>query len=108
MTPNLEAQLVRVLDAAQRFIDEARATLTPVVPLTEAIETALLDAARPLRCTEIRARLTDRHHGSELNVVSTTVYGLWKRARVAKVGRGTYCHVDHIPPGSTPIPPTGS
>lgn len=104
----MSGQLNRILtDLDSAAADPAHAFTG--VPRTEAIVRLLQARAEPMSPVEIWRALHDAGSRDEKNLIQVTTYQLWRRGRLAKVGRGRYCHWDHVPQGS-PLerPPAGT
>jgi len=72
----------------------------------EAIVKVLDTEAVPMAPVAIWSALRAAGFQDEKNLVQVTTYQLWRRGRLVKLGRGIYCHPDHVPAGARPEPPT--
>jgi hypothetical protein len=77
------------------------------LPRTEAIVQVLATQGTPMTPVQIWRALHEAGWADEKNLIQVTTYELWRRGRLVKVGRGTYCHPDHIPAGASLQSPGG-
>lgn len=96
-------RLVATLEPHRQALESERVNLADL-PRTEAIELVLKKAGRGMSPVEIWRDLRDggRQEDPKMEVQVTT-YDLWRRGRLAKLGRGTYCHPSHVPAGIEPL-----
>lgn len=71
----------------------------------EAILKTLKAQAIPMTPVQIWSALQASGFTDQKNLIQVTTYQLWRRGRVAKLGRGLYCHPDHLPPDAQPERP---
>lgn len=106
---SIRDQLVTALGRLNRLIAEgARDEPSPEhgalrLPRTEAIESVLDAARRPMGPVEVWEHLTDLGRVDPKMEVQVTTYDLWRRGRLVKLRRGIYCHPGHVPPGEQPM-----
>jgi hypothetical protein len=101
----LSGQLDRILSELEDAPPPVE-TGCSTLPRTEAIVHVLRTRAIPMTPVEIWQALLNSGSRDEKNLIQVTTYGLWRRGRLVKLGRGLYCHPEHVPadPAQEPAP----